>query len=156
MSKREKVRAAICCLHDAGKTAMDIAATLGCGRSTVYRTINKIKVGEGIKHAVRPKKRPVLTPRVAAGLRRRIRAAPTKSLRQVAAESGRARETVRRVVIESGWRSLRRIKIPLISADGRKRRRDRAAGLYLRGFSLLRIHLYVPYRLDASKTVVVV
>ena len=120
MSKREQVRAAICGLNAAGKTAMEIAATLKCGRATVYRALKKESKGEGVRHAVRPRKRPVLTPRVAAGLRRRIRAAPTKSLRRVAAESGQNRETVRRLVLESGWRSLRRVKVPLISADGRR------------------------------------
>ena len=112
MSKREKTRATIFGLHDAGKTAIEIAATLECSRSTVYRALTKMAAGEGVRHAVRPQKRPVLTPRVVAGLRRRIRAAPTKSLRQVAAESCRNRETVRRVVIESDWRSLRRVKFP--------------------------------------------
>ena len=66
---------------------------------------------------------------MAAGLRRRIPVAPTKSLRQVAAESGHGRETVRKFVLDSGWRSLRRKKVPLISKDGRATRAARAAGL---------------------------
>ena len=61
-----------------------------------------------------------MTPRVAASLRRRIKCAPTKSLRQVAAEAGQNREVVRRLVKLSSWRSLRRTKVPLVSEDGQK------------------------------------
>ena len=70
-----------------------------------------------------------MTPRVTAAIRRRIKAAPTKSLCRVAREAGLKRESVRQVVIQSGWKSLRRTKVPLISAKGRERRAKRAAGL---------------------------
>ena len=70
-----------------------------------------------------------MTPTVVAGLRRRIKAAPTKSFRKAAKEAAVPRELVRTVVRESGWRSLRKVKIPLISEEGRRRRRDRSSGL---------------------------
>ena len=47
----------------------------------------------------------------------------------VAREAGLKREAVRQVVIQNGWKSLRRTKVPLISAEGRERCAKRAAGL---------------------------
>ena len=70
-----------------------------------------------------------MTPRVRAAIRRRVKAAPTKSLRKISRESGVGRESVRKVVVEAGWKSLRRVKVPLISAEGCERRASRAAGL---------------------------
>ena len=70
-----------------------------------------------------------MTPRVVGGLKKRIKAAPTKSLRRVAKEANISRESVRRVVRGAGWRSLRKVKVPLISAQGRQTRIERATGL---------------------------
>ena len=52
-----------------------------------------------------------------------------QSLRWVAREAGLKRESVQKVVVQSGWKSFRRTKVPLISTDGRERRATRAAGL---------------------------
>ena len=76
----------------------------------------------------RKRKRTTLTPRVVAGLRCKIKAAPTKSLRRVAREANIPRQLVRQTVHDSGWRSLRKVEIPLISKEGR-RRLSRNAGL---------------------------
>ena len=48
---------------------------------------------------------------------------PTAVLRQDAREAGMKREAVRTVVIEEGWRSLPRVKVPFVLADGHCRRR---------------------------------
>ena len=66
---------------------------------------------------------------MAAGLPRRIKSAPTKSLRRVAKEAGLKPGVVWKLVREEGWRSLRRKKVPLIPAAGRKTCAARAAGL---------------------------
>ena len=91
-----------------------------------------IEAGKSAQATPRKRTRTTLTPTVVAGLRRRIKAAPTKRLRKVAKKSSVPRESVRQVVKESSWRSLRKVKIPLISEEGcrrRRRRRSRSAGL---------------------------
>ena len=103
MSKREQVRAAICGLHDEGKTAIDIAATLGCGRSTVYRTLDKIKVGEGIKH----EKKTGFDPKGDRWPQKKNPCGPDLIL----AAGGRRK---RPRTGDRHWRSLRRVKVPLI------------------------------------------
>ena len=74
-------------------------------------------------------KKNVMTPRIRSGVMRRIKAAPTKPLRQVAQEAGLNRESVRLVVKEEGWKSLRRTKVPLVSALGLQKRQERSQGL---------------------------
>ena len=129
MSDRLSIRAAISALLDAARTPTAIAKELGCSRKLVY-TVKKLKKnGKGLERAVQQRKSPVLTPRVQAGVKKRIRAAPTKSLRRVAREAGLHPEIVRKVVKNSGWKSLRRVKVPLISQEGRQKRVDRAQGL---------------------------
>ena len=123
MASRTEVRAEIIGLSEAGFNPSKIASTLKIARKTVYRTMKK--KNNGTKNPLlydstsRTKRK--LTPRVAALLKKRIKA-PTKSLRRVAAEAGQNQELVRRLVRLSGWRSLRRTKVPLISEEGRKKR----------------------------------
>ena len=70
-----------------------------------------------------------MTPRVRAVVKRRIRAAPTKPIAAVARESGVSRQLMSKLVKESSWKSLRRTKVPLTSAEGRERRAMRDTGL---------------------------
>ena len=130
MSDRIKIRHAICALSDAGSTNMDIVRTLKVAKTTVIRTLKKRNGGgNGLNHDTSRRKRTVLTPRVSATLRRRIKAAPTKPLARVAKEAGLKPGVVYKLVKEEGWRSLRRKKVPLISSEGRKKRASRAQGL---------------------------
>ena len=102
MSKRTDVRAAISALLDAGESPTEISKTLKVSRPTIYRIKNiKEKGGDPISAKIPARKRPVLTSRVLGGLRKRIRSAPTKSLRRVAGEAGVNRETVRKMVRNS-------------------------------------------------------
>ena len=112
MSDRSNVRAAITALVRAGKSIGDIVNDLGTSRSTVMRVKRCLAAGKDPQPSPRKRSRPTLTPRVTAGLRRRIKAAPTKSLRRVANEANVPRELVRQVVRESSWKSLRKVKVP--------------------------------------------
>ena len=118
MSKSLATRQAISALLDVGKTPTVIAADLGCSRVTVYR-VKKLKklLGGDLGHAFGPRVKTVMTPRLRAMVKRRIRAAPTKPIAAVARESGVSRQLVSKLVKESGWKSLRRTKVPLISAE---------------------------------------
>ena len=80
----------------------------------------KKKAAGRLDHNTTGRKKTVLSPRVATGLWRRIKAAPTKSLRlrRVAKEAGLKPGVVWKLVREEGWHSLRRKKVPLISAAG--------------------------------------
>ena len=129
MPGRIKTRHAISALLDAGKRSADIVWDLGYGRTLVHK-IKALKVqGKDISSFKRKRKNTIMTPRVTAAVRKRIKAASTKSLRRVAREAGLKRESVRKVVIQSGWKSLRRTNVPLISANGRERHAKRAVGL---------------------------
>ena len=116
-------RQAISTLLDAGKTPTEIVKELQCSRHVVYTVKNLKKAGKDLDLTRRRYNRPVLTPTVRAGIKRRVKTAPTKSLRKVAKEAGVNREIVRRVVVEAGRKSLRKVKVPLISAAGREKRR---------------------------------
>ena len=116
----EAKRHAIAALLQAGKTTTVIAKEVSCSRFLVYKVKKLQEAGKDLGYAFTPRVKAVLTPTVRAGIKRRVKAAPTKSLRRVAREAGVHREIVRRVVKEEGWRSLRRVKVPLISAEGRK------------------------------------
>ena len=129
MSKRTETRQAISALLDAGKRPRDIVRDLGCGRTLVHKVQTLKAEGKDLTDFSRNKRNTVLTLRVTAAVRRRIKVAPTKSLRRVAREAGLKREAVRQVVVQSGWKSLRRTKVPLVSAEGRERRAKRAAAL---------------------------
>ena len=130
MSNRVDNRAAISALLDAGEAPVAIAKTLGVSRSTVYLVKNKKKAGKDpTKEGLKGRASPVVTPRVLGGLKKRIRAAPKKSLRRVAAEAGMNRESVRKVVVNAGWKSRRRKRVPLISRLGRKKCMERARRL---------------------------
>ena len=128
MSDRMATRHAICALSDAGRSNKEILRILNVAKTTVIRTLKKA-AGGGLEHDTTRRKKTVLTPRVAAGLKRRIKAAPTKSLRRVAKEAGLKPGVVWKLVRDEGSRSLRRKKVPLISSAGRKKRAARAAGL---------------------------
>ena len=134
MSKRILGRQAILALLRAGKTPTEVIGSLGVSRQTVYSVKKRMETtpdGQEVNLEVkyRPRARKVMTPRVQAAVRRRIRTAPTKSLRRVAKEAKVGREAVRKVVLDEGWRSRRRVKVPLVSAEGRERRALRALGL---------------------------
>ena len=101
MSDRMATRHAICALSAAGRSNNDIVRTLKVAKTTVIQTLKK----------------------------RRIKSAPTKSLRRVAKEASLKPGVVWKLVRDGGWRSLRRKKVPLISSAGRKKRAARAAGL---------------------------
>ena len=77
----------------------------------------------------RKRKKTTLTLRVIEGLKKIIKSAPTKSLRRVARESQIPRELVQQVVQEAGWRSLRKVKVPLISLASQATMEERAQGL---------------------------
>ena len=121
-------RHAICTLSAAGQSNNEIVRTLKVAKTIVIRTLKKQAAG-GFEHDTTRRKKTVLTLRVAAGLRRRIKSAPTKSLRRVAKEAGLKPAVVWKLVRNEGWRSLRRKKVPLISSAGRKKCAARAAGL---------------------------
>ena len=101
--------------------SIEIIATLKVAHSTVQRTLRKKNAGKLLKYDSSTRNKTKMTPRGAAGLRRRIKCAPSKSLRQVATERGQNHEFVRRLVKLSGWQLLRRTKVPLISEAGRKK-----------------------------------
>ena len=129
MSKIVDRRLAISALLEAGKTPTEISRDLQCARSLVYK-VNKLKDdGKDVQPPPPKRKKTVMTPRVVAGLKRRIKAAPRKPLKVVAREAGVNRESVRKMVSNLGWRSLRRRKVPLLSAQGREVRQERAQGL---------------------------
>ena len=97
-------RHAICALAAAEKSNNNIVRTLKVAKTTVIRTLKKQAAG-GLDHDTSSRKKTVLTPRVAAGLKRRIKSAPTKSLRRVAKEAGLKPGVVWKLVREEGWRS---------------------------------------------------
>ena len=100
------------------------------GLTVVYNIKKQVAAGKPPKASPRKRRRTTLTPTVVAGLRRHIKATPTKSLRQVAKELSVPRKLVRQVVRESGWRSLRKVKIPLVSEEGLRCRRNCSCLLY--------------------------
>ena len=107
-------------MTDAGRSNKEIVRILNVAKTTVIRTLKKKAAGGRLEHDTTRHKKTILTPRVAAGLRLRIKSAPTKSLRRVAKEAGLKPGVVWKLVREEGWRSLRRKKVPLISSAGRK------------------------------------
>ena len=102
MSTRQDVRAVISALLDAGKTTKEVVADLKCGKSVVYEVKKRKEAGISAQASPRKRTRTTLTPTVVAGLRRRIKAAPTKSLWKVANEAAVPRELVQQVVREAG------------------------------------------------------
>ena len=123
-------REAIAVLFRAGTTPKNIADQLGVGIATIYRLKKRLDCGSGVHP---PRKnypgQTVLTPQVVASIKKRIRAAPNKSMTKVAVEQGVSRKSVYRVVKMTGGRSLRRKKVPLISAAGLQRRLVRCRAL---------------------------
>ena len=129
MSSRLVLRQTIAALLHAGKTPTVIARELQCAKSTVYKVKNLKEAGKDLKPTYKTRKSPVNTARRRAAVLWRARGAPTTSLTKLASDSGTSRRSVARILKESGGRSLRRSKVPLISADGRERRASRALGL---------------------------
>ena len=118
MPNWKEKRIALAALLNAGKSINVTAADLGVSRFLVLKVKKRLAAGKDVQASPRKVNRPVLRPRVVGGLKKRIKAAPTKSLRRVAKEANVSRESVRRVVKEAGWRSLRKVKVPLISKKG--------------------------------------
>ena len=87
MSDRMATRHAICALSDAGRSNKEIVRILNVAKTTVIRTLKK-RIGGGLEHDTTGRKKTILMPRMAAGLKRRIKSASTKSLRRVAKEAG--------------------------------------------------------------------
>ena len=129
MSSWSDTRTAITALVRAGKSINEIIRDLCTSRSTVLRIKSQLAAGKDPQPSPQKRARPTLTPRVTAGLRRRIKVAPTKSLRRVPNEVSVPQELVRQVVQESGWKSLRKVKVPLVSKKGRQSRVECATGL---------------------------
>ena len=93
MSKRIQTRQAICDLFCAGKLPTEVIRDLRVDRDTAYRVKKRMEAtpeGEepNLEVAYCPRARDVLTPCVRAGVKRRIRAAPTKSLRRITKKNG--------------------------------------------------------------------
>ena len=129
MTPNIETRQAISALLDAGKTPTEIFRTLGCSRRLVYKVKNLKKAGQTLEHAYKKRKNPVLTPLLCAKIKRKMKSAPTKSMSSVADALSVNRFLVAKVVQEAGWRSLRRTKVPLVSAEGREKRSTRSVGL---------------------------
>ena len=105
MNSWSEKRIAVSALIDTGKLTNTIAADLGVGRSLVLKVKRRLAAGKDLQASSRKAKKLILTPKVVGGLKKRIKAAPTKSLRRVAKEANISRESVRRVVRGAGWRS---------------------------------------------------
>ena len=129
MNSWSEKRIAVAALIEAGKITNSIAADLKVSRSLVLKVKRRLAADKDLQALPRKAKRPVLTSRVVGGLKKWIKAAPTKSLRRVAKEANVSRESVRRVIRMAGWRSLRKVKVPLMSAQGQQMRIERANGL---------------------------
>ena len=112
MSDRKNVRTAIAALVRVGKSNREISTDLECSKTLVLKVKRRLSVGKGPQVSPRKRKKTTLTLGVVGGLKKRIKAAPTKSLRRVARESKVPRELVRQVVRDADWRSLRTVKVP--------------------------------------------
>ena len=129
MSERKNVRTAIAALVRAGKSTREINTDLECSKTFVLRVKRRLASGKSPQVSPRKRKKTTLTPRAMGGLKKQIKAAPTKSLRRVAKEANVPRELVWQVVRDTWWRSLRKVKVPLISAEGRTMRVERSRSL---------------------------
>ena len=90
---------------------------LNVGLTLIYKVKKLIIAGSDLAHLHQSGRlRTVCEPRAAAGLLRRVKAAPNKSLRKVADEAGTSHTTVQRVVKKAGGKSLRLLKGPLVDA----------------------------------------
>ena len=107
----------------------DVGFSSQVSQLLVLKVKRRLAAGKDLQASPRKAKKPILTPRVVGGLKKRIKVAPMKFLRRVAKEANISRESVLRVVRGAGWRSLRKVKVPLISAQGRQTRIERATGL---------------------------
>ena len=81
-------RQAIAALLDAGCPAKAVASDLKVGLTLVYKVKNLVKAGADLQpHPQGGRKRTARAPRAAAGILRRVKTAPNKSLRRVAQEA---------------------------------------------------------------------
>ena len=129
MSETANVRTTIANLLSAGNSVPSIVGYLTTNRATVYHIKTRLDAGKYPQLSPQKCRKTTLTPSVVAGLCRRIKAARTKSLKRVAQELGVAQELVPQVIKESGWRSLTKVKVPIMSEETRERGTKRAEGL---------------------------
>ena len=131
MSSWTETRHTVSRLLNVGETAATIVRILGCSRALIYKVKKfKEKKGGDLKRAEPPPRNKwIMTPRVQTAITRKIQADPNKSISVIGDELGINRKNVSRYVKKIGGKLLRRIKVPLISAEGRERRAIRAAGL---------------------------
>ena len=129
MSSRCDTQTAIAAMVHAGQSISAIVSTLGTSQSTVLRVKKRLAGGKDPQASPPKRRAPILSSRVVGGLEKHIKVTPTKSLRRIAKEAGVTQESVQRVVRKAGWRSLRRVKVPFISAKGRETRVERSRGL---------------------------
>ena len=88
-------REAIAAMLRTARRSRDVVHNLRCGLTTVYKVRKLMSVGKDLKafpRSGRPKT--TVAPRKVAGVLRRVKAAPNKSLWQVAVETGSMRSTV--------------------------------------------------------------
>ena len=123
-------RPAIYGLLRAGWGPAAIVKELGVARTSVYRAKKALEAGQGPD--VQPRSgrpRTATKRRASAAILRKVRKDPKRPLRQIAAELQTTHTAVNSVVKEAGFRSLRRVKIPLLSARHREMRLDHCTKL---------------------------
>ena len=110
----------------AGSRVVDICNDLGVSRMSVYRAKKLFDAGQDAKCKKRPgRTRSATTKKAAASVIRSVRANPNRSIRKLAITSGRSRSTVQRIIKDAGFKSLRKQRIPLLSAKARQMRKER-------------------------------
>ena len=107
-----------------------IAKELKVCRTSVYKAKKAMAASE--KQTPPPRKgrpRTSTRPAAAAAILRKVRAAPTKPLREIARDLKTNHTAVNVVVKEAGFRSLRKRKIPLLSEVHRTKQLARGSAL---------------------------
>ena len=130
MSGAPNKRPAIYGLLRADWTAAAIAKELQVSRQSIYKAKKAMEAGLGPK--VQPRSgrpRTATHRRAAAAILKQVRSNPQRPLRQIAAAAGTTHTAVNKIVKEAGYRSLRRTKIPLLSARHPEMRLERCRGL---------------------------
>ena len=94
MSSRSETQTAIAGMVHAGQSISAIVSTLGTSRSTILRVKKRLAAGKDPQASPPKRKAPILSSRVVGGLKKHIKAAPTKSLRRIAKEAGVTRESI--------------------------------------------------------------
>ena len=128
--EHDEKRVAIATLLRAGSSIAEVKEVLNVSRVTIWK-VKKLMIAEKdiltSKSSGRP--RTARTARTVMKVKRRIKKDPNRSLRSIACEIGVSPRTVRRIVKEEGWRSLKKQKIPLLSKTTRQTRVVRARKL---------------------------